>query len=117
MIVPNSGMTGGNIVNYSAHPTRRVDMVIGYGDDIIKAKQTLEKILADHPLVLDEPKPVVAMAALADSSVNFNVRPWCKTADYWTVYSEVHEQVKQVFDKEGISIPFPQRDVHLHQVA
>lgn len=119
VIVPNSGMTGGNIINYSAHETRRVDMVmgIGYEDDIVKAKQTLEKILADHPLVLEDPAPVVAMAALADSSVNFNVRPWCKTADYWTVYSQIHEQVKQTFDKEGISIPFPQRDVHLHQVA
>jgi small conductance mechanosensitive channel len=119
VIVPNSSMTGGNIINYSAHDTRRVDMVmgIGYGDDIVKAKQTLEKILADNPLVLEDPAPVVAMAALADSSVNFNVRPWCKTADYWTVYSQVHEAVKQTFDNEGISIPFPQRDVHLHQVA
>jgi len=119
IIVPNSTMMGGKIVNYSAHPTRRVDMVfgIGYDDDLQKAKKILETILANHPLVLKDPAPAVALGELADSSVNFNVRPWVKTEDYWTVYSEIHETVKLEFDKLNISIPFPQRDVHMHQVA
>jgi len=119
IIVPNSSVMGGNIVNYSALGTRRVDMVfgIGYDDDVKQAKQVLERIVAEHPLVLKDPAPVVAMAALADSSVNFNVRPWAKGSDYWTVYADVHEQVKSEFDKHGISIPYPQRDVHMHTVA
>ncbi len=119
IIVPNSNMTGGNIVNYSANATRRVDMVMGcgYDDDILKAKDLLMQILKDHPKVLDEPVPVVAMAALADSSVNFNVRPWVKGADYWGVYSDVHEQVKIKFDEAGLNIPYPQQDVHMHQVS
>ena len=119
IIVPNAGMTGSNIVNYSAKATRRVDMLfgIGYDDDIKQAKAVLEKILADHELVLSDPAPQVVVAALADSSVNFNVRPWAKTEDYWTVYSDVTEAVKLEFDKQGISIPFPQQDVHMHQAA
>ena len=119
IIVPNSTMMGGTIVNYSAHATRRVDMVfgIGYDDDLQKAKQALETILANHPLVLKDPAPAVALGEFADSSVNFNVRPWVKTEDYWKVYSDIHETVKLEFDKQNISIPFPQQDVHLHQVA
>jgi len=118
VIVPNSSITGGNVTNYSANPTRRVDLVfgIGYDDDLLKAKRILEKIVADHPLVLKDPAPGVAIGALADSSVNFNVRPWCKTADYWAVFAQVTEAVKLEFDKQGISIPFPQRDVHVHAV-
>jgi len=119
IIVPNSAITGGNITNYSANPTRRVDMVFGcgYGDDLRQAKEVLMQILKDHPAVLDDPEPTVAVGELADSSVNFNVRPWVKSADYWTVYWDVHEQVKLKFDEAGVSIPFPQRDVHMHQVA
>jgi len=119
VIVPNSNMTDGNIVNYSANNTRRVDMVfgIGYDDDLKKAKDLLEKILADHALVLAKPESLVAVAELADSSVNFNVRPWVKTADYWTVFADIHEIVKLKLDEAGISIPYPQRDVHMHQVA
>ena len=119
IIVPNAGMTGSNIINYSAKATRRVDMVfgIGYDDDMKQAKAVLEKILADHEFVLSDPPPQVVVAELADSSVNFNVRPWSKTEDYWTVYSDVTEAVKLEFDKQGISIPFPQQDVHMHQVA
>jgi len=118
VIVPNSGITGSNITNYSARETRRVDMVfgIGYGDDIKLAKETLEEILASDGRVLKDPAPVVAVHELADSSVNFVVRPWVKTADYWTVYFDTTEAVKLTFDQKGISIPFPQQDVHMHQV-
>ncbi|WP_419172685.1 mechanosensitive ion channel family protein [Halobacteriovorax sp.] len=117
VILPNGGLSSGSIVNYSAEDVRRVDLVfgIGYDDDIKKAKEILNKLVNDHPLTLDDPAPVVAVLALADSSINFAVRPWVKSADYWTVHFELHEQVKLTFDSEGISIPFPQRDVHLYQ--
>lgn len=117
IIIPNGTIVGGNITNYSANPTRRVDMVfgIGYGDDISKAKELLETIVQEHPLVLADPAPTVAVSELADSSVNFVVRPWVNTADYWAVYFDLTETVKLRFDQEGISIPFPQRDVHLFQ--
>lgn len=117
VIVPNSQVTGGNIVNYSANDTRRVDLVfgIGYGDDIRKAKETLMRILVEDERVLKDPAPVVAVLELGDSSVNFAVRPWVATADYWAVYFDITEKVKLTFDREGISIPFPQRDVHLFQ--
>jgi len=119
VIVPNGHITSGNIVNYSDRETRRVDMVfgIGYGDDIRKAKQILEKILGDDERVLKDPAPTVAVSELGDSSVNFVVRPWVKTADYWSVYFDITEKVKLTFDEQGISIPFPQTDVHLHQVT
>jgi small conductance mechanosensitive channel len=118
VIVGNADVTGGSITNYSANPTRRVDLVfgIGYTDDLRKAKQVLERILAEDERVLKDPAPVVAVLELGESSVNFAVRPWVKSADYWSVYFDVTERVKQTFDAEGISIPFPQRDVHLHSV-
>ena len=117
VIVPNSAITGGNIINYSAMETRRVDLVfgIGYDDDIRLAKETLEQILAADERILKEPAPVVAVKELGDSSVNFAVRPWVNTADYWNVYFDITEKVKLAFDDKGISIPFPQRDVHLYQ--
>ncbi len=117
VIIPNAQITSGNITNYSAHDTRRIDMVfgIGYGDDIKKAKQLLEKILSEDDRVLKDPAPMVAVSELGDSSVNFVVRPWVNTSDYWTVYFDMHQKVKETFDAEGISIPFPQRDVHLFQ--
>lgn len=117
IIIPNSQVTGGTITNYSAMETRRVDLVfgIGYGDDLRKAKDVLSRLVTDDPRVLTEPAPQVVVAALADSSVNFHVRPWVKTADYWGVYFDLTEKVKLTFDAEGISIPFPQRDVHLYQ--
>ena len=117
VIVPNSKMTGDNITNYSAMQQRRVDMVfgIGYGDDIRKAKAALEGILNDDARVLKDPAPVVAVLELGESSINFVVRPWVKTADYWSVLFDITEKVKLTFDAEGISIPFPQRDVHLFQ--
>jgi len=119
VIVPNSKITGDSIVNYSAQEQRRVDLVfgIGYGDDLKKAKQILERILSEDPRVLKDPAPVVAVSELGDSSVNFVVRPWVKTSDYWNTYFDITEKVKLTFDREGISIPFPQRDVHVHQVA
>lgn len=119
ILVPNGKITDDNIVNFTAHGTRRVDMTagIGYDDDIAAAKAVLEKILADHPLVLDDPAPQVAVLELADSSVNFVVRPWAQAGDYWTVWHDVTEQIKLRLDENGISIPFPQRDVHLHTVG
>lgn len=119
VIIPNSKITGDNIVNYSAKEERRVDMIfgIGYGDDIKKAKQVLERLIAEDTRILKDPAPTVAVLELADSSVNFAVRPWVKTADYWAVFFDFTEKVKLTFDAEGISIPFPQQDVHMHQVA
>jgi small conductance mechanosensitive channel len=119
VVVPNSAITGGNIVNYSAKPIRRVDLVmgIGYGDDIKRAKQVLEEVVTGDDRVLDDPAPTIAVLELADSSVNFAVRPWVRTPDYWSVYFDLTERIKLEFDARGISIPFPQRDVHLHEVA
>ena len=115
MVVPNNSIWGNIITNVTHSDTRRVDMTfgIGYNDDIEQAENVMKRILLAHPLVLKDPEPVIAVTELADSSVNFNCRPWVKTADYWTVYSDVTRTVKEEFDKEGISIPYPQMDVHL----
>jgi small conductance mechanosensitive channel len=115
ILVPNSSIIGSNIINYSKEPIRRIDLVIGigYDDDIKLAKEILEKILKENEKVLDDPAPSVAIAELADSSVNFNVRPWVKREDYWGVRSEILEKIKEEFDKHGINIPYPQLDVHL----
>ena len=112
-------VVAGAIVNYSAKATRRVDLVfgIGYGDDLAKAKRILTDILEAEERVLKDPAPTVAVSELADSSVNLVVRPWVKTADYGGVRFDVTERVKLAFDARGVSIPFPQRDVHVHQVA
>jgi small conductance mechanosensitive channel len=117
IIVPNAKMTGDNIVNYSTKGTRRVDMVfgIGYGDDIDKAKQVMTDVLAKDTRVLKDPPPVIALSELGDSSVNFVVRPWVNSSDYWDFYFETMEKIKKRFDEEGISIPFPQRDVHIYE--
>jgi small conductance mechanosensitive channel len=115
--VPNGQIYSGNIVNYSANDTRRVDLVFGcsYEDDISRAKSVLENLLANDDRVLAEPAATVTVSALSDSSVNFNVRPWVKTEDYWGLYWDLTEKVKLRFDEEGISIPYPQWDVHLHE--
>ena len=115
IIVPNSSILSGTIVNVTANDTRRVDLVmgIGYDDDLLKAKKLLEKIVKEDPRVLAEPAPQIEVSELADSSVNFIVRPWCKSEDYWGIYFGLTEKVKLVFDQEGISIPYPQTDVHL----
>lgn len=117
VIVPNAKMTGDNITNYTMKGTRRVDMVfgIGYGDDIDKAKGILENLVAKDARILDDPPVKIAVVELADSSVNFVVRPWVKSDDYWDVYFDMNENVKKNFDAEGVSIPFPQQDVHLYQ--
>lgn len=117
--VPNGSVTGGSITNYSAKPTRRVDMVfgIGYDDDLKKAKQVLHDIIAADSRILADPPVTIAVAELADSSVNFVVRPWVASADYWGVKFDITENVKIEFDKQGISIPYPQTDVHVHQNA
>jgi len=116
IIVPNGELFGGTITNFSARDTRRVDMVfgIGYDDDIRKAKEIIRSILDEDERILKDPEPLIAVAELADSSVNFNVRPWVKSGDYWGVYFDTHEAVKLRFDAEGISIPYPQMDVHQH---
>jgi len=119
IIVPNSNIIGGNITNYSREAIRRIDLVIGVGyeDDLKLVKSTLEEILANHPKVLKDPAPAVALAELADSSVNFNVRPWVKSGDYWGVRSELLETIKTTFDEKGINIPYPQMDVHVDNKA
>lgn len=119
IIIPNGEIFGGTITNYSKRATRRVDMVfgIGYDDDLKKAKEILNKILQEDDRVLSDPAPLVAVSELADSSVNFNVRPWCNTPEYWNVYFDIHEKVKLTFDAEGISIPYPQMDVHQDKAA
>ena len=117
ILVPNGNIYGGNIVNYSAKETRRVDMVfgIGYDDDLRKAKKLLETMVAEDERILSDPAPQVAVSELGDSSVNFVVRPWVKSGDYWGVMFDFTEAVKLRFDEEGISIPFPQMDVHVHK--
>jgi small conductance mechanosensitive channel len=119
VVVPNNMIWGDKITNATGSNKRRVDMVfgIGYSDDIAKAQGILEEILQKHESVLKNPEPVVRVHELADSSVNFAVRPWVKTENYWDVYWDITRSVKERFDAEGVSIPFPQRDVHLHQVA
>ena len=117
--VPNGSITSGSIVNYSAKDTRRVDLVfgIGYGDDIAKAKNILSQIVTGDERVLKDPAPTIAVAELADSSVNLVCRPWVKTGEYWPVLFDVTERVKLEFDRQDISIPFPQTDIHVHQAA
>lgn len=116
IIIPNGTLSNSSITNYSVEDKRRVDMVfgIGYGDDIKKAKDILVKLCEEDERVLKDPAFRVDVSSLGDSSVNFNVRPWVATADYWDVYWDFQEKVKLTFDKEGISIPFPQRDVHIY---
>ena len=114
VIVPNASIIGGNITNFSLREQRRVDHVfgIGYDDDLKLAKQTLIDIVNADERILKDPEPFVAVSELADSSVNFVVRAWTKTDDYWDVYFDLLEKVKLTFDEKGISIPYPQMDVH-----
>ncbi|GBC63909.1 mechanosensitive ion channel protein [Desulfonema ishimotonii] len=117
IIIPNAKVTDDNIVNYSAKGTRRVDMVmgIGYGDDIDKARDIINDIIASEPRILETPAPQIAVSELADSSVNFVVRPWVRAEDYWGVMFDLNEVVKKRFDGAGINIPYPQRDVHIYE--
>ena len=117
VIVPNGTIWGDVITNVTGSETRRVDMVfgIGYGDGMDRAEALLAEITSQHPKVLKDPSPTIKTNELADSSVNIICRPWAKTSDYWEVYWDITKQVKKRFDAEGISIPYPQRDIHLHQ--
>ncbi|MFC1604088.1 mechanosensitive ion channel domain-containing protein [Planctomycetota bacterium] len=119
VVIPNGKIWGGVITNVTGSSTRRVDMTFGisYSDDIAKAAKILEDIVSRHELVLKDPAPNIRLHELGDSSVNFICRPWVKTADYWTVHWDVTRAVKERFDAEGVSIPFPQRDVHLYKTA
>jgi small conductance mechanosensitive channel len=117
IIVPNSQVMGGHIVNFNKHETRRCDMTfgIGYGDSIDKAKQILTSIIEADERCLKDPAPTIAVSEHGESSVNIVCRPWVKGSDYWGVLFDTHEAVKKRFDEEGVSIPFPQRDVHIFQ--
>lgn len=119
IILPNGQIYGGMIINYSARSTRRIDMVfgIGYDDDIAKAKQLMEDIMKQDERILADPAPSIALGELGDSSVNFNVRPWVNSGDYWPVRADLLEKIKLAFDANGISIPYPQQDVHMHEVS
>jgi small conductance mechanosensitive channel len=116
IVIPNSKVWGDVITNVTASDTRRVDLVFGisYDDSIEQAQKVLEEVVAHHPLVLKDPAPMIRVNELADSSVNFIVRPWTKTGDYWTTYWDLQRAVKEAFDNNDISIPFPQTDMHLH---
>ncbi len=118
VILPNGQVTADPITNYNAHDTRRVDMMfgVGYDDNLKTAREVLTRICTSHPLVLEEPAIKIFVHSLGDNSVNFAVRPWCKTADYWTVWGDLLEQGKEELEAAGCSIPYPQRDVHIHQV-
>jgi small conductance mechanosensitive channel len=117
IIVPNGAIIANNITNFSSRPTRRVDMVFGisYDDDILAAKKILEDIIASDSRVLAEPAPVITVGELADSSVNFLVRPWVNAADYWNVLWDTTEAVKLRFDAAGVSIPYPQMELHMQR--
>ena len=109
IIIPNGALSNGNILNYTSEGTRRVDLVfgVGYDSDIKATKSVFEKVLSNHPKILKDPAPTIALSELADSSINFVVRPWCKSEDYWDVYFGVTEQVKEALDEAGIDIPYP----------
>lgn len=116
IIAPNSHVYGGTITNMTAKETRRIDLVIGigYDDDIAKAKEVLESIVSSIPYVLADPKPAFMVLNLGESSIDIAVRPWVKTGDYWLVRAEMLQMIKEEFDKQGISIPYPQRDIHIN---
>ena len=116
IIIPNAKLTGDNITNYSTKDTRRIDLKFGvaYESDSAKVKKIIEDVLKKEDRIFETPAPTIGLLELADSSVNFVVRPWVKTSDYWAVYFNLMETMKKRFDDEGISIPFPQTDVHLY---
>lgn len=117
VIIPNAKLTGDNIINFTKKGIRRVNLVAGvsYGDDIDKVKEAINEVLNSDDRILDDPPTQVAVSEMADSSVNFVVRPWVKAEDYWDVHFSVTENIKKKFDAKGITIPFPQRDVHFYQ--
>ncbi len=117
IIIPNGGLSTGSMVNFSTEAQRRVDWTIGigYGDDLDKAKQIIKKLCDEDSRILKDPEVFIAVSELADSSVNFAVRAWVNAADYWGVYFEMNEKVYKTFDGEGLNIPYPQMDVHVHR--
>lgn len=117
IIIPNGGLSTNSMVNYSTEQRRRVDFVFGiaYGDDVDKAKKVLEKLVNKDSRILKDPKPFIMVSELADSSVNLVVRVWAEAADYWGIHFDLIENVYKTFDKEGLSIPFPQMDVHVQK--
>jgi small conductance mechanosensitive channel len=117
IVIPNSQVFGGSITNITACETRRIDLVvgIGYDDDIKKAKSLVETIIAGNPTILKDPEPTIMVLELGESSVDLAIRPWVNTADYWTVRSDLLQTIKETFDENGISIPYPQRDFHIIQ--
>lgn len=117
IIIPNGGLSTGDMVNFSTEATRRVDWTISvaYGDDLDTARTVIKQLCDNDQRILKDPEVVIAVAALADSSVNFTVRAWVKAPDYWAVFWEMNENVYKTFAKEGLNIPFPQMDVHLHK--
>jgi len=117
IIIPNGGLSTSSMINYSTEEKRRVDWTIGvgYGDDLDKARQVIKKLCDSDPRILKEPEVFIAVSELADSSVNFTVRAWVVAADYWGVYFEMNEQVYKTFEQEGLNIPYPQIDLHLHK--
>ncbi len=117
IIIPNAKLTGDNITNYTANKTRRLDLTAGvsYSDDLSKVKEVLYDIIKKDERILSDPAPFVGVSELADNSVNFTVRPWVKTTEYWDIFFDLQETIKKRFDQEGISIPFPQRDIHLYK--
>lgn len=119
MVIPNGGIWGSPIKNYTRNPTRRIDLVFGiaYDDDVERAMQIIQEAVQADPRVLKDPQPTVVVGELADSSVNLWSRPWVKSSDYWAVRWEMTQKIKQLFDARGITIPFPQRDVHLFQTT
>ncbi|MEC6908835.1 small-conductance mechanosensitive channel MscS [Photobacterium piscicola] len=119
VIVPNAHIIGNPITNYSRNDTRRIDLVIGvsYNADLQKTKEVLRRVVTSDTRVLKDPEPTIGVVALADSSVNFVVRPWVNTPDYWAVYFDLNQAIKEELDKEGIEIPFPQMDVHVNKVG
>ncbi|TJY32515.1 mechanosensitive ion channel family protein [Pontimicrobium aquaticum] len=116
IIIPNGALSNGNIINYTTEGTRRVDLTfgVGYDSNIKQTKEVLMQVLTSHPLVLKDPQPTVNVSELADSSVNFAVRPWCKSEDYWAVYFDITEQTKEALDAAGIEIPYPHQ-VEIHK--
>ncbi len=117
VILPNGPLSTNAMVNYSTEPTRRVDLTfgIGYGDDVAKAREIINKLIQADKRILKDPAPFIGLAELGDSSVNLTVRVWAKGEDYWGVFFDMNEHVYNQFNKEGVNIPFPQMDVHLHQ--
>ena len=118
ILIPNGALSNGSLINYSAKSTRRVDLIfsVGYENDITHVKEVLNKIVENNNLILKDPKPFIGVTAHSASSVDFVVRAWCDTQDYWNIYFDLLEEVKITFDKENISIPYPQMDLHLKEV-